>query len=206
MFKRKCKVILIRHGSTIYSEQGRLYDNDDYPPINQKGKIEMENLTKWLSSTTPHVDKIFASSALRAIQSVRILSKEYDIDYDVLDGLYERKAGLWGGLTFEQIEEKYPEMLDLYHSNPYEYWPEGGEPTLELKERVNNIISDIVAENEYKTVLIVTHEGVIQSVVASILGVPPENQGKIVIPTGSATQINFYKNWATLKYCAHVPQ
>ena len=206
MFKRKCKIIFIRHGSTIYNEQGRLFDLEDYPPITQKGKNEIENLAKWLINTTPHVDRIYSSSALRAIQSARILSKEYDIDYEVIDGMYERKSGLWGGLTFEQIEEKYPDMLKKYHENPYEYWPDGGEPTQALRERVDKIVNEMVAINEYKTVLVVTHEDVIQSVIASILGVPPEHQGKILIPTGSATQINFYSSWATLGYCAHVPQ
>ena len=205
MFKRKCKVILIRHGATIYSEQKRLYDSEDYPPLNQKGKTEMENLTKWLSYKTPHVDNIYTSSSLRAIQSARILSKEYDLDYKIIDGLYERKAGLWGGLTFEQIEQKYPEMLERYHENPYEYWPDGGESTQEVRSRIEEILNTIIAENQYKTVLIVTHEGVIQSAIASILNIEPQSQGKIIIPTGSATQINFYDHWATLAYSSHVP-
>ena len=206
MLRRKCKIIFIRHGSTIYNEQGRLFDLEDYPPITQKGKDEMDSLAKWLVNKTPHVDRIYTSSALRAIQSTRILSKEYDLDYEIIDGMYDRKAGLWGGLTFEQIEEKYPDMLHKYHENPYEYWPEGGEPTQALRKRVEKIVEEIVANNEYKTVVVITHEDVIQSVIASILDIPPQNQGKILIPTGSATQINFYKNWATLAYCAHVPQ
>lgn len=206
MFRRKCKIIFVRHGSTIYNEQGRLFDSEEYPPITQKGKDEMDVLAKWLMNKTPHVDKIYTSSALRAIQSARILSKEYDLDYEIIDGMYDRKAGLWGGLTFEQIEEKYPEMLHKYHENPYEYWPDGGETTQELRERVDNIVSEMVVLNEYKTVVVVTHEDVIQSVIASILGVPPEHQGKILIPTGSASQLNFYSSWATLAYCAHVPQ
>lgn len=205
MFKRKCKVILIRHGSTIYSDQNRLYDSDEYPPINQKGKIQIENLTKFLLNKTPHVDAIYTSSSLRAVQSARILSKEYGIDYKMLDSLHERKAGLWGGLTFEQIEEKYPEMLEKYHENPYEFWPDGGETTQELRERIDGVMASLVKENEYKTIIVVTHEGVIQSAIASVLQVAPNSQGKIIVPTGSASQINYYAEWATLAYCAHVP-
>jgi len=206
MFKRKCKIIFIRHGSTIYTEQKRLYDAQDYPPLNQNGKIEMDNMAKWLFNTTPHVDTIYTSSALRAIQSARVLSKKYNIEYELKDGLLEKKFGIWGGLTFNQIEEKYPEMLEKYHENPYEYCPQDGETTQVLRERTEKVIREIISQNEYKTVVIVTHEAVIQSVIASILAVPPENQGKIIIPTGSATQINFYSHWATLVYSAHVPQ
>ena len=37
---------------------------------------EMENLLKWLKLKSTHVDEIYTSSSLRAIQSARILSKE----------------------------------------------------------------------------------------------------------------------------------
>ena len=44
MFKRKCKITFIRHGSTIYSDENRLNDSLDYPPLNELGKIEAQNI------------------------------------------------------------------------------------------------------------------------------------------------------------------
>lgn len=207
MLKNICKIILVRHGSTIYSEQERLYDGEEYPPLNQQGRMEMELLSKWLYDRTPHVDAIYTSSSLRSIQSARYLSKEYDIDYIIGEGLYERKAGLWAGLTFEQIEKKYPDMLKQYHENPYNYWPEGGETTQEVRKRVEQSINALIKENEYKTIILITHKSVIQSAIASILNVSENSQGKILIPTGSASQLNYYNyDIATLAYSAHVPK
>ena len=205
MFKRKCKIIFIRHGATIYSEQDRLYDSEDYPPINQKGKEEAKNLCKWLDIRSTHVDKIYSSSALRSVQTARIISKNYDCDYEIMDELHERKSGIWGGLTFEQIEEKYPETLKAYHENPYDYYPEGGETNQELRQRVETVIPKIVKENLYKTVIVVTHSGVIQAAIASALYVPIEHQTKIIIPTGSATQINYFDSWSNVAYTGYKP-
>ena len=206
MLKRKCKVILIRHGSTIYSEQGRLYDGGEYPPINQQGKEQMEILSKWFVKKIPQFDVIYSSSSLRSIQSARILAKAYDLDYKIKDELHERKAGLWAGLTFEQIEEKYPEMLEQYHKDPYNYWPNGGETTQAIRKRIEKVMKEIVKTHEHETVAIITHKSVIQSAIASVLGIDAEHQGKIIIPTGSATLINYYEDWATLSYCSYIPQ
>ena len=205
MFNRLCKIIFIRHGSTIYNEENRLFDNEEYPPLNEAGKYEMESITDWLKNTTPKIDCIYTSSALRAIQSARVIAKSYKTGFEILDNLYERKAGVWGGLTFEQIEEKYPQELDQYHQNPFEFWPDGGESTKELNARVKKKIEEIIDNNKYKILAVVTHAGVIQAAIANALDIPPRNQSRIIIRTGSATQINYYEYGAGLIYSSYVP-
>ncbi|MFA6989674.1 MAG: histidine phosphatase family protein [Candidatus Gastranaerophilaceae bacterium] len=205
MFEKKCKIIFIRHGSTIYTEQNRLYDADDYPPINEKGKAEIVKLAEWMKIKSLNVDLIYSSNAIRSIQSARILSKHLKKDFEIIDGLYERKPGIWSGLTFNQIEKKFPDMLCEYHKNPCTFCPEGGESTIEVKKRVGTIIDKIVKDNLYKKVIIVTHSGVIQSAISHALDISPIHQTKIHIPTGAATQINYYGEWASLVYSGYVP-
>ena len=205
MFDRICKIIFIRHGATIYTDQNRLYDIDDYPPINEKGKKEMEKVANWLKVCNSGIDVIYTSSALRSIQSARILSKSFKTDFEILDDLYERRAGIWGGLTFKQIEEKYPEMLEQYHKNPCSFWPDGGETTIDVNKRVQKTIEKLVNDNFHKRILVITHSGVIQAAVGISISISPENQMRIYIPTGSATQINYYMEWQSLVYSAYLP-
>ena len=205
MFDRICKIIFIRHGSTIYTDQNRLYDIDDYPPINDKGKKEMEKITSWIKTSNSNIDMIYTSSPLRSIQSARILAKGFKKDFEILDNLFERRAGIWGGLTFKQIAEKYPDMLEQYHKNPCSFWPEGGESTINLHNRVNESINRVVKENFQKRLIIIAPSGVIQSAISLAVGIPPECQARIYIPTGSATQINYYKEWSSLVYSAYIP-
>ncbi|MEI7473775.1 MAG: histidine phosphatase family protein [bacterium] len=203
MFNRKCKIIFIRHGSTIYTDQNRLYDTDDYPPLNAQGRLEIEKINNWLKNSNQKIDRIYSSSALRSVQSARIIAQGLKKNVDVVEGLLERRPGIWGGLTFGQIENKYPDMLEEYHKNPSTFWPEGGETTISVNERVKTVIDKIVEENLYKRIVIVTHGGVIQSAISSALGVAPELQGRLYIPTGSATQINYYHDWQSLVFSAY---
>lgn len=203
MFNRKCKIIFIRHGSTIYTDQNRLYDTDEYPPLNAQGRLEIEKSCNWLKHTNQKIDKIYSSTALRSVQSARIVAQGLKKEIDSVEELFDRKPGIWGGLTFSQIEKKHPEMLEEYHKNPSTFWPEGGETTLSVNKRVKKAIDKIIEDNLYKRIVIVTHGGVIQSAISSALEISPERQGRIYIPTGSATQINYYSDWQSLVFSAY---
>ncbi|MFH0702578.1 MAG: histidine phosphatase family protein [bacterium] len=204
MFDRKCKIIFICHGATIYTNQNRLYDIDDYPPINEEGKGEIEKIANWLKFSNPNIDMIYTSSSLRSIQSARIIAKNLRKDFDILDDFYERRIGVWGGLNLKQIEEKYPEMLEQYRKKTCDFCPEGGESTDNLNKRVKNIINLIIKKNIQKRIIIITHPGIIRSAISLTIGVPNEYQERIYIPTGSATQINYYSEWSSLVYSAYV--
>lgn len=205
MFRRKCKVTFIAHGATINSEENRLYDDESHPPINSNGKIEIEKIAKWLKAKGLKTDKIYTCSALRCVQSARIISEILDCPYETIEELRSRKVGIWSGLTFSQIEEKYPEELKKYHNDRKNYWVKGGETTQTLNERVSIAINKIVEENIGKRIIIITHPEIIQTAVALALSVPIENQFKIYTPTGSATQISYYIYWSSLVYSAYLP-
>lgn len=205
MFNRKCKITFISHGATINSEEKRISDNEKYPPLNEAGQDEIEKICEWLKKRAIKNDKIYTSSALRAIQSANMVAKVFKKDFEVVDGLHSRKRGVWSGLTFEQIEEKYPQMLEQLHANPCSYCPECGETILDLNKRVSKIIKKIVNENVGNRIIIVTHPEVIQAAVGKAIGLPAPNQAKIYIQTGSATQISYFDSWASLMYSGYVP-
>ena len=204
-FKRKCKITFIRHGATINTEENRLFDDESYPAINATGKDEMESISQWVKDKGLKIDKIYSGSALRTVQSARILSAVCGTDFEIIPKLSSRKVGIWSGLSFEEIEKKYPKMLAAYHENPEEFCPEGGEKVAEFNSRVAEIINEIIDKNLNKRLIIVTHGEVIQAVVANALSIPLCNQYKVYIPTGSATQISYFEDFSSLVYSAYLP-
>ena len=205
LFKQRCKITFISHGSTIYAEEARLSDNETYPPLNDKGKDEAEKIANWVVRRSPRVDKIYTSSALRCLQTASVVAKAYQKEFDILDDLCNKKYGVWSGLSFAQIEEKFPEQLEKYHENTENFAPEGGESLLDLRKRVDNFIKNIVEENISKRIIIVTHPDIIKTAIASALEMPVANQNKIIVPAGSAGQLNYYTTWTSLIYSSHVP-
>ncbi|MCD7780398.1 MAG: phosphoglycerate mutase family protein [Candidatus Gastranaerophilales bacterium] len=205
LFGRKCKITFIRHGATINTEENRFYDDESYPAINANGKREMKKISQWVKNKGLKIDKIYASSALRTVQSADILSSICGHNFEILNNLNNRKSGIWNGLSFEEIEQKYPKLLDEYHENPEHFCPEGAESVLEFNKRIAASIDDIIKKNLYKRLIIITHGEVIQAAIANILNIPTGNQFKIYIPTGSATQISYFEDFASLVYSAYIP-
>ncbi len=205
LFKRKCKITFIRHGATINTDENRFFDDETYPAINSAGRKEMEKISQWVKNKGLKIDKIYSSSALRTIQSSDILSNICERDFEILDELKSRKSGIWSGLSFEEIEQKYPKMLDEFHEHPETFCPEGAETLSDLNKRVDNIINNIINKNLHKRLIIVTHGDVIKAAIANALNIPPGNQFKIYIPTGSATQISYFEDFASLVYSAYIP-
>lgn len=142
---------------------------------------------------------------MRAVQSAQIISKMYKQDFEILDKLTNRKRGVWSGLTFEQIEKKFPHMLELMHTSPTSFCPEGGETMNEFNARVNEVIKKIVEENIGNRIILVTHPGIIQAAISNAIGLSVENQAKIYIKTGSATQISYFDTWSSLIYSGYIP-
>lgn len=205
MFKRKCKVTFIAHGATIHSEENRLFDKENYPPLNDAGEEEIQKICEWLVKREIKNDKIYASSALRTIQSAQLIAKTFKTDFEILDDLSARKFGIWSGMTFEQIEEKYPQMLEQMHQNPTSFFPKDGETITDFNKRTNKIIKKIVNKNIGNRIIIVTHPDVIRSAIVNAIELPAKNQGKVYIKTGSATQISYFDTWSSLVYSGYVP-
>lgn len=205
LFKRKCKITFIAHGSTIYTDENRLSDNENYPPLNDKGREEVEKIARWIVRRSPRVDRIYTSTALRCIQTARVIADYYKKDFEMLSSLHNKRAGMWSGYSYDEIEKKYPEMLEKYHNKPASFWPDGGETLLDLDYRVRDIVDDIVERNLTKRIIIVTHPDIIRAAIRNAMDLPVENQNKVFIPPGSASQVNYYLSWQTLVYSGHLP-
>lgn len=205
MFKRKCKITFIAHGSTIYSEENRLTNKIDYPPLNDNGYQEIKKIAEFVKIRGLKTDNIYCSPALCCVQSAEILADELKQDFTPINDLYTRKCGVWSGLSFDEIEKQYPEMLEELHRTPQNFCPEGGEDIDVFNKRVNDIVSQVIEKNLRGRVIIVTHPSVIQSAIKNALSIPPEHQYKIYIKPASATQISYFTSWASLVYSDYTP-
>ena len=204
-FNRRCKITFISHGATIYSEEWRFSDANNYPPLSDLGFEEIRNVVNYLKTRAVKNDVIYSSPSVRAQQSAQIISKLFKQDYETIDSLTSRKCGSWNGLTYAQIIEKYPNgiseaLADLELENKF-----GGECTPEFITRIKTEIDKLVEENLGNRIIIVTHPDIIEAAICAALNIDANNLLKFYIRTGSVTQISYYENWSSLMYCGHVP-
>lgn len=201
MLKRKSKITFIAHGETIHTQEGRISDNEKYPPITEGGQEEIERVCEYLKKRGIKSDKIYTSPALRCIQSVEPITKLFKQDFEVLDNLYVRQCGSLNGKTFENIAKQYGNDFPTIANIDVE----DCEKLADFNKRVYVELQKIIDSNPNSRLIVVTYPMVIQSIVAQVLNISAENQFKVLIKTGSLTQISFFENWASLIYSGYIP-
>ena len=205
MIKRRCKITFISHGATIYSEEGRFSDAQNYPPLSEGGVEEMKNLVDYLKARGVKNDAIYSSPSIRTQQSARMISKLFKQEYEIIEELSPRQCGQWNGLTFSQILDRYPNAFTDIQQYPEIETNGGGESSVAFIGRIKKVIDELVDKNVGNRIIIVTHPEVIQAAICAALDINANKLLKIYIRTGSVTQISYFENWASLVYSDHVP-
>lgn len=197
MFKRICKITFITHGATVHSLDGIINNNLKYPKLNEFGEEEIEKVCEYLKQRGVAYDKIYSSPNACCTESAQIIAKMFKQKPIELD-LIPRNFGAWHGQSIMDLYSEYgPEVLTMT--------PENGEALKDFNKRVSKAINKLVKENKGNRIIIVTTQGVVQSALANALGLALENQHKMLIKTGSLTQISYFEGWESVIYSNYSP-
>jgi len=198
------KVYLIRHGETEDAEPRRYKGHIDIP-LSEKGVEQMKKLSKFMNTeifSNPAsciLNAIYCSSLSRAIRSAEIIAEPYNLKPIVVEGLKERNFGVWEGMSFDEIAEKYPVEFQAWVSNPLRYSPVKGESTLEVRDRVLQAFNEIVEKHDGDNIAIVAHGGVNRIILCEILGMPLENIFRIEQDFAALNIIELYDTYPVVK-------
>ncbi|MBK5222520.1 MAG: histidine phosphatase family protein [Acidimicrobiia bacterium] len=150
------RLLLVRHGQSIWNADGRWQGQAD-PPLSSLGRLQAFHAAKAVGA----VDVIIASDLERARDTALIISEAIGVGPVVIEpGLRERSAGEWSGLTRDEIEVEWPGYLDARKRPP------GWESDESVLERVGQVLGRIEEEYEGADVLVVTHGGVVYALEA----------------------------------------
>lgn len=106
------RVYLIRHGLPDFPNGIRMCLGRTDLPLSPAGLVQAEHAAQALQNVP--ITAVFSSPLQRAIQTARPLGQPIQI----LEGLRELDAGIWDGLTFEEIKKQDPELFAKRRHNP----------------------------------------------------------------------------------------
>lgn len=179
------KIYLVRHGESVANTKG-IYQGQTYnTPLSAMGEKQAVALANHFEKI--NVERVLASPLKRTkqtAQGVALLKKIPLIEeYEII----ETNHGEWEGLTKKVIEEKWPNVYQLWLTRPAETEFPGGETFRETEKRIIQWWNRMVAEN--KDTLIVTHDNIIRIIVAKILGIPLNNIWQFQLHPAAVTTV-----------------
>ncbi len=164
------KLFLIRHGQTRWNLEGR-YQGDRDIELNRTGIRQAGLAAKYLSKV--NFESIYSSPLKRAARTADIINGKRKLDIRLDSDLREVGFGKWEGLKFLEINKEYKEDYQNWLYDPYVNRPTGGESFRELTKRTLRVIDRIISENpDGSSIAVVTHGGVILSLIVSWLRIP----------------------------------
>lgn len=194
--------LLIRHGHTRATEEGRLYTDPD-APLTENGRAQAQALAGWLPEQRP--DLLLTSPSRRVRSTADIIAAALGVEPVVIDGLNEWKVGDWEGRTYLDIKKSEPELYGRWSADPIHNAPPGGESIAEMAGRVKRSLGEMIARFEGTRLALVTHAGIIRGAIVEALGIPVENFWRISVPVGTVTRVDFSVNFAIVHYMALRP-
>ncbi len=158
---------LLRHGRTLKEGvfRGRLDD-----PLSPEGHAQM------VASVDGHRwSRVIASPLIRCRRFGEHLARERGIELAVDERLAEYDFGKWEGRNIQSVLESEGNSVQRFFADPYAFTPPGGEDFRCFNERVLGAwrdLSEDLAPGTGETgdnILIITHGGVILSILAFVL-------------------------------------
>ena len=156
---------LVRHAATAWTG-GRWCGRSD-PPLTPAGVAEAVGLGASLKLLLgPHA-AFRSSPALRALATAHALAPGLPV---VLDSdLHEVDFGEVDGLTFDELEGRYPHLANRIAGGDLTIdWP-GGETASEVRWRATRAWNTLRSASADSTVVAVTHGGLIRAILAEVV-------------------------------------
>ena len=172
------KLILLRHGQTEMNAQS-LYFGKLNPPLNDLGISQAYQAKEKLLNID--YDIIYSSPLERAKQTAEIcnyLDKEIIFD----SSLEEINFGIFEGLSFKQISEKYPNEVKQMDEDWKNFNYIIGESPNEMFQRAVSFLKNL---DFSKNNLIVAHWGIINCIISYFISGNLDSYWKFKIQNGS---------------------
>jgi probable phosphoglycerate mutase len=153
------KLLFARHGETDWNAQGKIQGSRDIP-LNSTGIEQSNELARAIQREHPQIRRIFSSTQQRAMQTARIVADTLGLDFATQSGLEEINFGLWEGLSWPEVRQRYPAEYTQWFASRRHTAPPGGESYQALLDRVRPAVRAI-RDTHDEDLAIVTHGGVL---------------------------------------------
>ena len=189
------RLLLARHGNTKGNSAERFWGQTDVE-LSAEGTWQAERLAKRLAGED--IAAIYSSKLRRASATAGIIARHHQQQVIICPELLEINFGKVEGLSFNEIGERYPELVrDWPRRDPSFRFPEG-ESISDLDRRVVKFLSRLEKHAPEDTVLVVAHAGVLRLLICHLLPIDIRHWRQLRTDLASLSIVDTNSQGATL--------
>lgn len=160
MSEAATRIIAIRHGETDWNAATRIQGQLDIG-LNDLGRWQARRLADALAEEA--LDAVYASDLVRARDTALALAERSGLAVQTDAGLRERGFGVFEGLTYNEIEQRFPELARRWRQRDASFGPEGGETLSSFYQRAVAAVTTVAALHRGQHIAVVAHGGVLDA-------------------------------------------
>jgi len=182
------KIWLTRHGESEYNQQGRIGGDSGLSPLGQEYAhrlldVVVERLP--LANDEEVVPmSVWTSTLKRTIQTAACLPFP-KLRWKALDEIH---AGCCDGLTYEQIEERFPDEFAARGRDKLRYRYPAGESYMDVIQRLEPVVIEM--ERERECICVVGHQAVLRAILGYFTNTPLEAVPMADIPLHTLVELS----------------
>lgn len=174
---------LLRHGQPAFPQSrpcclGRLNLS-----LSRTGQAQAVELARYFQVLPPF--SVLSSPLDRCRQTACVISPVFS----VLDGLAEVDMGLWDGLSFREIQVRWPQQYQKRGDDLLSTAPPRGESLLQCGQRAGAALRHALTHIPCGDLILVAHSGVNRMLLSQLLPLSAQEALSLPQPYGSVTQL-----------------
>ncbi|MBF0686962.1 MAG: histidine phosphatase family protein [Cellulomonas sp.] len=191
-------VVLVRHGQTAMTvSRGYSGSSEPGPSLDDLGRTQaaaaaalVHRVGRDLWGDIEYPSEIVASPMVRTQETAAILAERLGLPLRTDAAFQEADFGQWQGLTAEQIEERWPGVLEPWHTDGH-VRPPGGESIADVGVRLRRGL-DGLREGGPRTVVVVSHAVAIRAALGVTMGAHPGTWSQLRVAPASVSIVRLF--------------
>ncbi len=190
------KLWLVRHGQTQANVDG-LYSGISETSLTEKGIVQAETVGNMLNKVA--FDKVLCSELSRAQHTTQLILQQRNVPVVTEPRLNEMNFGDWEMRHHRDLQHQDAENYAAWCNDWQNVVPKNGEGFQVFSQRVCEFATSLSLLPTQQNILIVSHQGVLSLLIATLLNMPPASLWHFVIEQGAWSSIEIQDGFATLR-------
>ena len=176
------RLLLVRHGLTEFNEDRRFMGYSDIE-LSIAGRRQAAKLRDYLADEK--IDAVYSSDLKRTVEMAEIILDGRGLDIITCPELRECDYGSCEGMTFGEINSRYPDVAEMCINFTLDLAFPEGECFTDFFERTSSFIERLEDYERSETVLVSSHNGPLKILLCRLLGIADDHWWQLRVDNAS---------------------